>query len=137
MSSVSAAAATASDPAALLERSEELALLEERLAAGGWAKRGELALVRGEAGIGKTLLLRRFCEDHARSARILWAACDALVTPRPLGPLLDIARETAGELQARVEAGRLPHDVALALLDELRSPSPTVVVIEDLHWADE
>jgi DNA-binding CsgD family transcriptional regulator len=126
-----------SDPATLLERSQDLAMLVARFGTVRSTRRGELALVRGEAGIGKTLLLRRFCEDNAKSARILWAACDALVTPRPLGPLLDIARETEGDLQARVDRGALPHDVALALLDELRSPSPTVVVIEDVHWADE
>jgi hypothetical protein len=54
-----------------------------------------MVLMGGEAGIGKTLLLRRFCEEA--SARVLWAACDPLFTPRPLGPLLDLARDAAPE----------------------------------------
>lgn len=98
---------------------------------------GRLVLVRGEAGIGKTVLLRQFCHDAPRSARVLWASCDPLFTPRPLGPLLDIAREMDGELRTQVESGGKPHDVADALLRELESATPTLLVLEDLHWADE
>jgi predicted ATPase len=75
----------ASADAGLLERAEQLALLDEALttvAAGG---HGRTALVLGEAGIGKTALLRRFSDSVACSARVLWAACDHLFTPRPLG----------------------------------------------------
>jgi len=68
------------DPA-LLERSDELSALEAALAGAAVRRRGRVVLVRGEAGIGKTLLLRRFCEEV--SARVLWAACDPLFTPRP------------------------------------------------------
>src|SRR4051794_20492853 len=103
------------DAPVLLERSEELAALEEALAAA--PARGRVVLLRGEAGIGKTALLRAFCDDAP--TRVLWAACDALFTPRPLGPLLDIARSTGGELRDQVEDGALPHDVAAALLREL------------------
>jgi DNA-binding CsgD family transcriptional regulator/tetratricopeptide (TPR) repeat protein len=98
---------------------------------------GRLALVGGEAGVGKTALLRRFCEDQPRSARIMWGACDSLFTPRPLGPLLDVVRLTGGELGRLVEAGAKPHDVAAALMNELTEGAPALVVLEDLHWADE
>ena len=113
---------------ALLERERELEALHTAAAQGG------VVLVTGEAGSGKSELLRRFCEDSA--ARVLWGACDALFTPRPLGPLLDIADDVGGELQEQVAAAAAPHDVARAALRELER-GPSVLVLEDLHWADE
>ena len=94
----------------LLERSRQLAALEGALASLRDERRGRLVLVSGEAGVGKTALLSRFCAE-AHDRRLLWGACDALFTPRPLGPLLDVAVETGGELGELVEAGGLPHDV--------------------------
>jgi DNA-binding CsgD family transcriptional regulator/tetratricopeptide (TPR) repeat protein len=123
--------------AELLERTEELSRLREQIAEVAASSRGRLVLVQGETGIGKTALLRRFCDDIGERARVLWASCDPLFTPRPLGPLLDIARVTDGELRARVESGAKPHDVVAAFIAELESPTPTLVVLEDLHWADE
>ena len=121
----------------LLERSDELLALGGSLAQVTDSRRGRVVLVGGEAGIGKTTLLRAFCEELGDSARVLWAACDPLFTPRPLGPLLDVARVTDGELRAEVERGAKPHDVAAAVMRELESPAPTVMVLEDVHWADE
>ncbi len=121
----------------LLERSDELAGLRDWMADVSAQSRGRLVLVRGDAGTGKTVLLRRFCDEIPPPVRVLWASCDPLFTPRPLGPLLDVARETVGDLQAKVEQGGKPHDVAAALLHELESARPTVLVLEDLHWADE
>ena len=43
--------------------------------------RGGIVLVRGEAGVGKTLVLRRFCDEVRAFARVLWDDCDALFTP--------------------------------------------------------
>jgi DNA-binding CsgD family transcriptional regulator len=97
---------------------------------------GRLVLVAGEAGVGKTALVRRFCADLGDDVRVLAGACDALFTPRPLGPLADVAAETGEPLEALVAGGALPHEVVAALLDELRGRS-TVLVLEDLHWADE
>ena len=120
----------------LLERADLLEKLDAALAEAGDG-RGRLCLVAGEAGGGKTALMRRFCEKRAGSARILQGACDALFAPRPLGPLLEFARDAGGDLEKLVEAGAKPHDVAAALVDELRAHAPTIFVIEDLHWADE
>jgi DNA-binding CsgD family transcriptional regulator/tetratricopeptide (TPR) repeat protein len=94
-------------------------------------------LVVGEAGIGKTALIRSFQDGLNASVRVLWAACEPLFTPRPLGPLLDVARLTDGEVRECVEAGAQPHVVADALIRELAGRAPTVLVLEDLHWADE
>src|SRR5215207_5216106 len=121
---------TAIPDAALLERAPFVALLDECL---GDASRGSgrLVLVGGEAGVGKTALARSFCDRSRESTRILWGGCEALYTPRPLGPLADIAAETGGGLAALVERGGQPHLVLAALQHELRRLGPAVVVIED------
>jgi DNA-binding CsgD family transcriptional regulator len=121
----------------LLERDRQLSALGDALAAVARNSDGRLVFIAGEAGGGKTALLRRFCEEHCRSARILWGACDALFTPRPLGPLLDVAERTGSELEEVVESDFRPHDVAASLVRELRTATPTILVLEDLHWADE
>jgi DNA-binding CsgD family transcriptional regulator/tetratricopeptide (TPR) repeat protein len=96
---------------------------------------GRLVWVGGEAGVGKTTLLSSFCEAH--DGPVLRGGCEPLRTPRPLGPLVDIAEAVGGELAAVVDAAARPHLVATALLNELRGRRPTVLVLEDLHWADE
>jgi predicted ATPase len=120
----------------LLERSAQLAALDGHLAALRAQGRGRLVLIGGEAGIGKTALVRAFCESR-RATRVLRGACDALYTPRPLGPFLDIADEVGGELGALVARGAAPGVLVTALARELRSRPPGIVVLEDLHWADE
>jgi DNA-binding CsgD family transcriptional regulator/tetratricopeptide (TPR) repeat protein len=121
----------------LLERAAELSMLVDCLEAVERSSRGQVLLVGGEAGVGKTTLVRRFCEQRGQSARILWGACDPLFAPSPLGPLLDVAEETGGELEAVVARGAMPYEVAAALAHELSARAPTVFVLEDVHWADE
>ena len=74
----------------LLERDQFLSALDELLCQAAEGT-GHIALVSGEAGIGKTSLVERFLERH-RETRALWGACEALFTPRPLGPVYDIAQ---------------------------------------------
>ena len=69
--------------------------------------------------------------------RILWGSCEPLRTPRPLGPFVDVAEVVGGELADLVAASARPHEVARAILEELRGRRLTVLVLEDLHWADE
>lgn len=121
----------------LLERDEQLGALGAALTKVAERGVGLVVLVHGEAGIGKTALVRRFGGQADGSVRVMWATCDPLFTPRPLGPLFDIALVVDGELREQVEAGGQPHEVARALMDELDRRSPSVVVVEDLHWADE
>jgi DNA-binding CsgD family transcriptional regulator/tetratricopeptide (TPR) repeat protein len=123
-------------PDALLERAGELAALTESLDEVRRSSRGQVLLVGGEAGVGKTSLLRRFCEEGSRPQRVLWGACDPLFTPRPLGPLLAVGHEFSGALGVAVESA-MPYDVMTALADELRARAPAVFVLEDVHWADE
>ena len=117
---------------ALLERADALDALDDAFAAAAGA-RGALMLLAGEAGVGKTALLRRFCEH--RDAQVLWGDCDALFTLSPLGPLTDISAATGGELAAAVGDAAPAHVVTAALLRALRGPA--IVVFEDVHWADE
>ena len=123
-------------PDALLERAAELSTLTKCLETVRRSSRGQVVLVGGEAGIGKTSLLRRFCDELNRPARVLWGACDPLFTPRPLGPLLALGHESGGELGVAVESG-MPYEVMTSLADELRERAPAVFVLEDVHWADE
>jgi DNA-binding CsgD family transcriptional regulator/tetratricopeptide (TPR) repeat protein len=121
----------------LLERRAHLSFLAAALNAVVGSSRGRLMLVRGEAGVGKTVLLRHFCAHECGTARVLWGSCDALFTPRPLGPLVDIAQITGGELAKLVASGAKPHEVVLELTRELKQRAPTIVILDDVHWADE
>ncbi len=122
--------------AGLVERELQLAALGQALAEAA-AGHGRIALVYGEAGVGKTALVRRFSEEHASGARVLRGVCDPLFTPRPLGALLDLAAGAGGELEQMVRDAADSHDVAAALVVELRSRTPAILVVEDVHWADE
>src|SRR5262245_1071404 len=121
----------------LLERADELSTLAEALPEVGRARRGQIVLVGGEAGVGKTSLLRQFRDGPANGTRVLAGGCDPLFTPRPLGPLLAVAHECGGELETVVESGAMPYEVVSALARELGARVPTVFVLEDAHWADE
>lgn len=119
----------------LLERDDPLGALARSLdaAAGG---HGSTVLIAGEPGIGKTALVSQFMEGHGAHARFLKGSCDDLSVPRPLGPIRDLA--TAGELAAALAAETPPHRIHGLLLDELAAaPGPTVLVLEDVHWADD
>lgn len=116
----------------VLERGEVLAALDAALAD---ARRGEgrTVLLAGEAGLGKTTVLRAWTAAPG-DVRILEGACDDLVTSRTLGPFHDAAAD-ASALRAALAAGGTDavHDAVLAEL----SREVTVLVVEDVHWADE
>ena len=125
----------------LVERANELGILGDatRRAAGG---EGSVVLLSGEAGIGKSALLAHAFAGGASNDTcdtcVLWGACDPLFTPRPLGPLHDIARQVGGPLLAAASSSTPREALFGAMLDELRRHAPpTVVVIEDVQWADE
>ena len=111
----------------LIERGSYLAALGEHLGS-AVAGHGRLVLVGGEAGFGKTSLVRAFVEEQAEKARVVQAACDGLFTPEPLAPLDELAPgldRTGGR-----------REVFAAALEELGSRA-TIAVVEDVHWADE
>jgi len=91
----------------------------------------------GEAGVGKTSLLREVAAS-ARPPRVLWGACDPLSTPRPLGPVWDFAERAGREVGTLLRREARREDLFQALIAALRGGvAPGMVVLEDLHWADE
>ena len=120
----------------LLEREGALAVLEEAIA-DARAGRGRVVLVTGEAGMGKTTLVRAIASATGSTVRVLVGACDDLVTPLPLGPLRDVAVKADPSFAEALDSAS-PGDAQRGLLAELTRPrSPTLLVIEDAHWADE
>ena len=117
----------------LLEREDERQDLEAAIEQSRSA--GRVVVVAGEAGIGKTALVASVCETLG-SRRVLWGACDPLVTPRPMGPLRDVAWQVGGPMGEAMDSGSRERVLAAAL-DELAAGSSSVLVVEDLHWADD
>jgi predicted ATPase len=118
----------------LLEREAPLATLLGALAE-AQAGIGSVALVSGEAGIGKTSLVRTFAERVSPPVRLLSTACDDLVTPRTLGPLHEAAAGTDGPLAQALGSDAPADAVCTAVLEEFETP--TVMIVEDVHWADD
>jgi DNA-binding CsgD family transcriptional regulator/tetratricopeptide (TPR) repeat protein len=93
-------------------------------------------VVRGEAGIGKTSVVRVFCDQAGEDAHLLWGGCDDLLTPQPFGPIWDMALAEPG-LKEALLAGRRGEVFQTVFELLARSLRPTLMVIEDVHWADE
>lgn len=103
------------------------------------AGRGRLLFLGGEPGIGKTVLVRRFCQMVAQNVRVLTGACDPLSTPQPLGPLLEIAGQLgSSRLADMLTNSENRHRIFQTVLNEFSAGSQaSLVVFEDVHWADE
>jgi DNA-binding CsgD family transcriptional regulator/tetratricopeptide (TPR) repeat protein len=121
----------------LLERSEHLRALADQLSSVATTSRGRIVFMRGEAGVGKTALVRQFLGTSGRPAHVLAGGCDPLFTPRPFGPLLAISESAGGALAEALQGGAHAHEVVAALVTEFRANAPAIFVLEDLHWADE
>lgn len=123
----------------LLERESQLAELHELLSQAA-AGDGGFVLLGGEAGVGKTALVNRFVIEIRKNARVLSGACDPLSTPRPLGPLHDVAAATGGPLASLLQNTSAREELFGGSLRELTAVTgrgPTVLIVEDAHWADE
>ncbi len=121
-----------------------------------------LVLVEGEPGVGKTRLVAEVLRRHELSGgRAFMGRCHELSEPFPLGPLVDALRgaRLPGRLPAVTGAlrpllpelaDRLPeapaplgdagaerHRLFRGLLEMLTAFGPSMLLVEDLHWADQ
>ena len=121
----------------LLERDDALATLAQARES---ATRGEgrVVVVTGEPGIGKTSLVAGFLGGLEDGARVLSGTCDDLSIPRPLGALRDLVGSVSVPLERALAGGSAAHDIQSLLIEELElPPRPTILVLEDVHWADD
>lgn len=120
----------------LLEREKPLEAMRS-IGALAEAGHGRVVVVEGEAGIGKTTLIRVFAEQAAEESRIFWGWCEALFTPRPLGPVHDMAAAFPPGISALIEESAAQDKLFPALLQMLqRADSAAILIFEDMHWAD-
>ena len=122
----------------LLERDGALATLAEARDCGSrWAPVGSFSSP-ASPGSARRPSSTRFLEDLDADARVLLGTCDDLSIPRPLGPIRDLVGNVSPALAKALAAGAAPHDIQTLLIAELElPPRPTVLVLEDVHWADD
>ncbi|MFO1287863.1 MAG: AAA family ATPase [Rubrivivax sp.] len=121
----------------LLERENQLAQLRRAFAALAEGGPGLCAVIAGESGIGKTSLVQAFVQGLPRGTKVLSCGCEALFTPRPLGPWVDIASHFPPPLaQALLRAPGAGSAFAPLLRHFAEAPAAQVLVMEDVHWAD-
>jgi len=121
----------------LIERADFLAALHTKFENVVKAE-GHCLLLCGEAGIGKTSLVRTFCQEIKSKCKVLQGTCDALFTPRPLAPLHDIAWQMQSDIMQKVNGKTDRTALFTGFLQELSAQKgPTVLIFEDIHWADE
>ncbi|RZL39676.1 MAG: LuxR family transcriptional regulator [Rubrivivax sp.] len=123
----------------LLERDTALAGLRADLAALAQGE-GRCVLLGGDAGLGKTRLLRTAERESAGIGTGIdwaWGACEPLIAPLPLGPLLDMLPRLPADIASLLRRAAPAAELFAALLAlARRSRRPCVWVFEDLHWAD-
>jgi len=121
----------------LIEREVPLQRLRE-MATQAAAGQGATALVLGEAGIGKSSLLKEFAAGLGAGYQVLQGGCEDLFTPRALGPLRDMAplldEGVAALLDGEAGSDRLFPKLLAWLAG---APATTVLLVEDVHWADQ
>jgi|KBSSwiS6_1023812.scaffolds.fasta_scaffold00788_2 DNA-binding CsgD family transcriptional regulator len=121
----------------LIERDDFLNLLQTKFESVSNGE-GHCILLCGEAGIGKTSLLKNFCREHKGKGKIYQGICDALFTPRPLAPVYDIIwqmHRDSGEDSFDMTDRAALFGYILHKLEE--QEGTTLVILEDIHCADE
>jgi DNA-binding CsgD family transcriptional regulator/tetratricopeptide (TPR) repeat protein len=121
----------------LLERNSQIEELSRNLRDARTGA-GKIALVSGEAGAGKSALVEEFTQRAAGGTRLLWGHCDALQTSRVLGPVNEVMAGLSSLCSAPREHTASREMLFPWLMERLSPPNPlAIVILEDLHWADE
>lgn len=121
----------------LVERSESIDFLRLQLSKTS-AGEGHCVFICGEAGIGKTSLIKAFCNEKKATYKVFTGTCDALFSPRPLAPLYDIALQMGFDLQESSEKAEDRIDLFARFFRAISVPKEQVIIVfEDIHWADE
>ncbi|MGA7228249.1 MAG: AAA family ATPase [Acidimicrobiia bacterium] len=118
----------------LVERDEQLETLHALMTEP--VETGSVVLISGEAGYGKTSLLRTFIAGLDHRYEILEAACEPVGVPTAFAPLFDLLDSFPDELRDDVRAGSGRSAVYAGMLDLLKGDR-VILTIEDLQWADE
>jgi ATP/maltotriose-dependent transcriptional regulator MalT len=102
-----------------------------------------IALVGGEAGVGKTRLVRELADRLPADMVVLAGQADPGSFGRPFELLLDALGTGQARDDVRVERladSERPADervrLGLEIVHDLTRTVPTMVVFDDLHWAD-
>jgi DNA-binding CsgD family transcriptional regulator len=121
----------------LIERTEFLSLLHQKFESVAEGE-GHCVFVNGEAGIGKTSLVKIFCNEVKGDCKLYKGSCDSLFTPRPLAPLYDIMWQVNNNLTPGSHSIEERSVLFVNFFRELsREKEQTIIVFEDIHWADE
>jgi DNA-binding CsgD family transcriptional regulator len=99
---------------------------------------GHCIFVVGEAGIGKTSLVRAFLKQIEGDSIIYMGTCDPLFTPRPLAPMYDVALQMEEGWTEKIHSKSSRADLFISFFQALTQKAlPVVLFFEDVHWADE
>jgi DNA-binding CsgD family transcriptional regulator/tetratricopeptide (TPR) repeat protein len=116
----------------LVEREAHMAALLQR-ADDSAAGEGRLVFVGGEAGVGKTALLAAAAMRLGDRLQVRRGGCDNITTAAALGPFADAVPERAD----LIDDSDVPPQRRYRQLFATLTAGPTLLVLEDLHWADE
>jgi DNA-binding CsgD family transcriptional regulator/tetratricopeptide (TPR) repeat protein len=121
----------------ILERDLQRAILQSALAQVVEGREGVCVLLSGESGIGKTTLVQTFLQSLTVNAPVLLSGCEAFLTPRPFGPVVDLADRFSPSVALALQQGSTYNAIFPEVLRFFKeSRQPYVFVIEDVHWAD-
>jgi DNA-binding CsgD family transcriptional regulator len=121
----------------LIERAEFLTTIQNKFenVVNG---EGHCVFINGESGIGKTSLVKSFCQDKKNDYKIYQGSCDALFAPRPLAALYDVIWQMQGDAwENKLNISNRSELFTMFLRELENQKQPTIIVFEDIHWADE